>query len=188
MARSCARPDADATFLEWAGGGAARTVAGMTPSTPSPHITRAGHGEARWWFASLTEILLPHDATGGALSIVRVTEPPGAAAPLHVHHNDDETFIVLEGAVTFEVGGEAIPAAAGDVVFGPRAVPHRYDVGPDGCRMLLVLTPGGRFDGLVRATSVPAGARTLPPPSDEMPDTDHVAAAVRAHGCDLLEG
>ena len=81
----------------------------MTTSTRSPHITRAGDGEARWWFASLAEILLPHDATGGALSIVQVTEPPGAGAPLHVHHHDDETFVVLEGAVTFEVGGETHP-------------------------------------------------------------------------------
>jgi quercetin dioxygenase-like cupin family protein len=158
----------------------------MTTSTRSPHITRAGQGEARWWFACLAEVLLPHDATGGALSIVQVTEPPGAGAPLHVHHHDDETFVVLEGTVTFQVGDEAIPAAAGDVAFGPRAVPHRYDVGPEGCRMLFVLTPGGRFDSLVREMSEPAATRTLPPPSDEMPDLARVAAVARAHGCELL--
>ena len=165
-----------------------RTVARMTTSTRSPHITRAGQGEARWWFACLAEVLLPHDATGGALSIVQVTEPAGAEAPLHVHHHDDETFVVLEGTVTFEVGGEAIPAGPGDVAFGPRAVPHRYSVGPEGCRMLFVLTPGGRFDSLVREMSVPAASRTLPPPSDEMPDMAHVAAVARAHGCELLAG
>ena len=163
-----------------------RTVAPMTTSTRSPHITPAGQGEARWWFASLAEILLPHDRTGGALSIVQVTEPPGSAAPLHVHHHDDETFVVLEGAVTFEVGGERIPAAAGDVAFGPRAVPHRYDVGPDGCRMLFILTPGGRFDEMVREMSAPAATRALPPPSDEPPDMAHIAAVARAHGCELL--
>ena len=160
----------------------------METETLSPAITRAGQGEARWWFASLAEVLLGHDQTGGALSVVQVTEPPGSAAPLHVHHHDDETFVVLEGAVTFTVGDDAIAAAAGDVVFGPRAIPHRYDVGPEGCRMLFVLTPGGRFDSLVREMSVAAETRTQPPPPDGMPDMAHVAAVARAHGCELLEG
>ena len=53
--------------------------------------------------------------------------------------------------------------------------------------MLFVLTPGGRFDEMVREMSAPAAAsRTLPPPSDEMPDMAHVAAVARAHGCELL--
>lgn len=160
----------------------------MTTETRSPTLTRAGSGEARWFLGALTETLLTHESTGGALSILQVTEPPGAEAPLHVHHHDDETFVVLDGAVTFEVGGETIPAAAGDVAFGPRAVPHRYAVGPGGCRMLFILTPGGRFDEMIRAMSVPARTRTLPPPPDGTPDVAHIAAVARAHGCDLLEG
>ena len=160
----------------------------MTTETRSPTLTRAGSGEARWFLGALTETLLTHESTGGALSILQVTEPPGAEAPLHVHHHDDETFVVLDGAVTFEVGGETIPAAAGDVPFRPRARPHRYAVGPGGCRMLFILTPGGRFDEMIRAMSVPARTRTLPPPPDGPPDVAHIAAVARAHGCDLLEG
>jgi len=158
----------------------------MDTQTLHPIATSAGTGEARWWFACLAEILVPHEATGGTLSIVRVTEPPGSRAPLHVHHHDDETFIVEAGTVTFEVGDERIPAAAGDVAFGPRAVPHRYDVGPEGCTMLFVLTPGGRFDEMVREMSVPADARTLPPPTVPMPDIELVARVAAAYGCELL--
>lgn len=158
----------------------------MTTRTPSPTITLAGQGEARWWFDSLAEIVLTHESTGGAVSIVRVVEPPGARAPLHVHHHDDETFIVLEGDATLEVGDRSIPVAAGDVAFGPRGVPHRYDVGPRGCAMLFVLTPGGRFDEMVRSMSVPAESRTLPPPTLPAPDLERVAEIARAHGCELL--
>lgn len=93
--------------------------------------------------------------------------------------------MVLDGEVTFEVGGQAVAARAGDVVFAPRRVPHRYAVGPSGCRMLFVTTPGG-FEGLVREMSVPAGARTLPPPSGDEPDWAMVAAVATAHGCELL--
>ena len=160
----------------------------MDTQTLHPILTRAGQSEARWFLGALVEILLTHEQTAGTLSIVLVTEPPGAEAPLHVHHHDDETFVVLEGAVTFEVGGEVIPAAAGDVAFGPRAIPHRYSVGPEGCRMLFILTPGGRFDEMIVQMSAPAEARTLPAPPEGPPDVAHIADVARAHGCELLEG
>jgi quercetin dioxygenase-like cupin family protein len=158
----------------------------MTTETLHPTITRAGEGEARWFMGSLVETMLTHAATGGALSILQVTEPPNSEAPLHVHHHDDETFVVLEGTVTFEVGGERIPAAAGDVAFGPRGVPHRFTAGPEGCRMLFVVTPGGRFDEMIREMSEPAGSRTLPPPPEGPPDVARMAAVAKAHGCELL--
>jgi len=65
-------------------------------------------------------------------TIVEITEPPGAEAPLHVHHREDEAFWILEGDVTLEVGGTTIEASAGDYAFGPRGIPHRYTVGDRG--------------------------------------------------------
>ena len=105
--------------------------------------TRAGEGEARWWFAALAEIKASSADTDGQLTIVEVTEPPGVQAPLHVHHREDEGFWILAGEVTFQVGDVTIEARAGDFAWGPRDVPHRYTVGPDGCRMLFILAPGG---------------------------------------------
>ena len=156
----------------------------ITQTLP-PAITRAGEGEARWWFGCLAEIKLTAEQTGGALSIVEITEAPGAEAPLHVHHRDHETFWILDGDLTFEVGGQTVHASAGDAVFGPRGVPHRYTVGPNGCRMLFIMTPGG-FETLVRDMSSPAAGRTLPPPPEGEPDWEHVAAVARANGCQLL--
>jgi quercetin dioxygenase-like cupin family protein len=123
--------------------------------------------------------------TGGQMTIVEVTEPPGAESPLHVHHREDEGFWILEGDVVFEVGGTTIEAHAGDYAFGPRGIPHRYTVGSAGCRMLFITTPGG-FEDLVIAMSEPAGSRTLPPPLKEEPDWAQVAAIAKAHGCELL--
>ncbi len=146
---------------------------------------RAGQGEARWWFAGLAEIKATAEDTGGLLTIIEVTEPPGAEAPLHVHHREDEGFWILEGDVTLYVGDEKIDASAGDFAWGPRDVPHRYSVGPTGCRMLFICTPGG-FEGLVRDMSVPAETRTLPPASDEEPDMEMVAAVAQKYGAELL--
>lgn len=150
-----------------------------------PMAVHAGEGEARWWFGALAEIKVTKEDTGGQLSIVEITEPPGAEAPLHVHRREDEGFWILEGSVTLEVGDQTIEAGPGDFAWGPRDIPHRYTAGPDGCRMLFILTPGG-FERLVRDISEPAGARRLPPASDEEPDMERVAAAAAANGCELL--
>jgi quercetin dioxygenase-like cupin family protein len=147
--------------------------------------TQAGQGEARWWFGALAEIKATAADTGGQLTIVEVTESPGAEAPLHVHHREDEGFWILEGEVTLYVGDETIEASAGDFAWGPRDIPHRYTVGPNGCRMLFLCTPGG-FEDLVRDMSEPARERTLPPPSHEEPDMDRVAAVAKKHHCELL--
>jgi mannose-6-phosphate isomerase-like protein (cupin superfamily) len=150
-----------------------------------PVVVGRGEGEARWWIGALAVIKATAADTGGQMTIVEMTEPPGGAAPLHVHHREDEGFWILEGSATFEVGDKTIEAGAGDYVFGPRDIPHRYTVGDEGCRMLFICTPAG-FEDLVRDMSEPAASRTLPPPSEEEPDMEMVAAVAEAHGCELV--
>jgi mannose-6-phosphate isomerase-like protein (cupin superfamily) len=153
-----------------------------------PVAVRSGEGEARWWFGALAEIKATAADTGGQMTIVEVTEHPRAEAPLHVHHRDDEGFWILEGDLTFEVGDEIIEASAGDYVFGPRDIPHRFTVGDRGCRMLFIMVPGG-MENVIRATSEPAPTRTLPPPPEEEPSAEEIEslkAIVREHGYELL--
>jgi quercetin dioxygenase-like cupin family protein len=153
-----------------------------------PVAVRKNEGEARWWFGSLAELKATAADTGGQMTIVEVTEPPGMEAPLHVHHRDDEGFWILEGEVSFEVGGTIIEASAGDYVFAPRDIPHRFTVGDRGCRMLFILVPGG-IEDVIRVTSEPAPRRTLPPPPDADPTAEEIEglkAIVEEHGYELL--
>jgi hypothetical protein len=73
----------------------------------------------------------------------------------------------------------------GQHAFGPRDIPHRYVVGPEGVRMLWILTPGG-FEDFIEEASVPAEALTVPPP-DVVPPAD-AAEIARRHGKELLQG
>ena len=158
----------------------------QTAGMLEPHVVRKGEGEARWWFSGLAVIRATGADTGGQMTIVEMTEPPGTEAPLHVHHREDEAFFILDGSATIQIGEESFEVGPGDYAFGPRDIPHRYTVGDEGCRMLFICTPGGNFENLVLAMSEPAGARTLPPPSDEEPDMDRIAAIAEANGCELL--
>ncbi|MDP8967743.1 MAG: quercetin 2,3-dioxygenase [Actinomycetota bacterium] len=155
-----------------------------------PVAVAGGEGEARWWFGGLAVVKATAADTGGQMTILEITEPPNEQGPLHVHHTEDEAFWILDGSATFEIGEQTIEARAGDYLFGPRDIPHRYATGPDGCRMLFIFTPGG-FEDLLRATSRPAESRTLPPEGEDAPpseeDMQRMQAAIQAHGCELLE-
>ena len=144
-----------------------------------------GTGEARWWFGMLAEIKATAADTGGQFTLVEVTAPPNAQGVRHVHHREDEAFWVLEGDMDLEVGGNQIEMHAGDYAFGPRDIPHSFSTGDAGCRVLFILTPGG-FENLIMATSEAAQTRTVPPPSDEMPDIARLQEMVAQFGGEIL--
>jgi quercetin dioxygenase-like cupin family protein len=148
-----------------------------------------GEGEARWWLGvSLVTIKATGKETDGRYSLVEVLEPEGEEAPLHVHHNEDEGFWVLEGELTFEVGDETIKASPGSFLFGPRDVPHRYTVDSGPARLLFILSPAG-FEEFIYATSEPAKELTLPPPPEGPPDEaemEQLAALARRYGAEIL--
>ena len=58
------------------------------------------------------------------------TDEIGVGPRLHVHPYD-ETFIIVAGRARFFVGDTTLEAVAGEVVFGPAGVPHRFEnLGP----------------------------------------------------------
>lgn len=150
--------------------------------TLKPVVVRSDEGDAHWWFGNLAVTKTTADESAGQLTIIEITAPPGLAVPLHVHHRDDEGFWILEGDVTFEVGDATIEAYAGDYLFGPRDIPHRYTVGTDGCRMLFIIPSG--LENLIRQTSQPAASRTVPPPLAGPPDPEYIER-VQAVGAEL---
>jgi mannose-6-phosphate isomerase-like protein (cupin superfamily) len=145
-------------------------------------------GEARWWLGSLATIKVTGAETDGRYTLIEVLEPEGADGPLHVHHREDEGFWILEGELTFRIGEATLQAGPGCFLFGPRGVPHSYRVDRGPARLLFVLSPSG-FEDLVRATSEPAGALTLPPPGPPPTDADmaRLASIALEHGAEILE-
>jgi mannose-6-phosphate isomerase-like protein (cupin superfamily) len=144
-------------------------------------------GDARWWFGGLATIKATKEQTGGQYTLVEVLNAEGEG-PLHVHHREDEGFWVLEGELTFEVGGDTLKAGPGSFVFGPRDVPHRYTVESGPARLLYILSPAG-FEEFIYATSEPARERTLPPVPEGPPseaEMEQLRALARQYGGELL--
>jgi uncharacterized cupin superfamily protein len=58
---------------------------------------------------------------------VDILAPGKRSCPYHLHHAQEEMFIVLAGSGTLRVAGEMLPITAGDVIFIPPgpAYPHQ---------------------------------------------------------------
>jgi len=137
-----------------------------------------------WSFNMLMDVKLTAEETGGALSVLDSWLTPAANPPLHVHHGEDESFVVLEGEVEFFLdGAEPRLARPGDFVFGPRGVPHRFEVRTPEARLLVLGTPGGA-ERFFRAMGEHAPAAVLPVP--QLPDVEHVVAVAAAYDIEIL--
>ncbi|MDX6667782.1 MAG: hypothetical protein QOK04_1162 [Solirubrobacteraceae bacterium] len=155
------------------------------PSAVAPIALRAGGGEALWFLGQLVTIKSSSESTAGRVGVTETLAPRGSGSPLHVHHNEDEWFYVIEGELTFWVGGQVITAPAGSFVYGPREVPHTFIVSSEQARFLLVVEPAG-FEGFVRALGQPAQELVIPPPATEPPDVAAMAALAAEYGIEIL--
>ncbi|CAA9238094.1 MAG: hypothetical protein AVDCRST_MAG93-1191 [uncultured Chloroflexia bacterium] len=156
-----------------------------TMAPVSEHYALADdEAEAIWFIGTLATIKASAATTGGALTVVEFAHAPGFATPRHVHHDADEAFYILEGAMRGYCGDQPWRATAGSFVWLPRGVPHGYAVdGDEPLRSLAILMPGG-FDRFVTEVGEPARERTLPPPSP--PDVDKLLAAAARDGQEIL--
>lgn len=114
------------------------------------HMVEAGGGERLPYAGMELVIRASADSTNGAFGIVE--EIDAVDAPLHVHEREDELFYVLEGRHVFTVGDTEHEAGPGDLVFGPRGIPHAQRHIDQSGRTLAIFSPGG-FESFFRDLS-----------------------------------
>jgi quercetin dioxygenase-like cupin family protein len=158
--------------------------------TPSPqsrvtHVA-AGTGTAYWGPGSLMTFLITGKETGGAFFLAEMLVPPGGGPPPHVHQREDESFHILEGTLTIQMGEDRLTASSGDTAFLPRGIAHSFkNDGDVSAKALVLLTPAGLenyfaevFDRAEDASAIP------PPPSQEL--IARARAASARYGLELL--
>jgi mannose-6-phosphate isomerase-like protein (cupin superfamily) len=111
---------------------------------------------------ALFERLVGAGDTGGTLEASIVTQPPGAASPLHVHTREAEAWYLLDGTMTYVAGDETFRLAPGDFIYLPLGVPHAFrTTGSTPARFLGITVPGRLMD-LYDEVGEPAAERRLP--------------------------
>ncbi|MFC7335482.1 cupin domain-containing protein [Rhodocista pekingensis] len=89
---------------------------------PKAHRMRGTQVESLW--ARLAEGTAARKL-GATVDIV----PPGKlSCPYHLHHAQEEMFVILAGSGTLRVAGEMIPLKAGDVIFIPPGAEYPHQI------------------------------------------------------------
>lgn len=159
---------------------ATSAVAKAETTTTKPFIVKKG--EARSGIHTPYRGINPNDVkisgkdTNGQLAVFDYIGNEKAGVSLHVHHEQDEIFNIIEGEYLFEVGGEQIKASEGDTVFAPRKVPHTWVQLSEKGRIIYNFQPAGKMEEFFVAMS----ALTAPPTAAQM------KAMEEAHGMSSL--
>jgi mannose-6-phosphate isomerase-like protein (cupin superfamily) len=145
-------------------------------------------GAEQLWFMNTLVTPLVSSAEGAdGISVLANLASQGDSPPLHVHHSEDEVFLVQEGMLRVRVGDEDLALGEGESAVAPMGVPHTYRVESDRARWLVV-TAQGDFERFVRSVSRPAERDDLPepapPPTPEQAEA--FAAVCRDHGIELV--
>ncbi len=117
-----------------------------------PFIVKAG--KARFTdFNPMGVLKVSGKDTGGEYCLFETKNEVGpmAGPPLHVHAHQDEIFMIVDGEFLFQVGNDKILATAGDVVFGPRTVPHTFYQKSKKAHMIFSYNPAGKMENIMQA-------------------------------------
>ncbi len=155
------------------------------PTTPTPYALGPDEGEALWGVdGALTTIKASAEHTGAGFSLVEEIGQLSEGTPLHRHPEDDETFYVLEGELTFWLGDDRpVAAPAGSFVHIPKGAAHAFRVDSETARYLIITT--AQHERFYRAISEPAQTRSLPPKAAAM-DMEKVEEACEAYKVEIL--
>jgi quercetin dioxygenase-like cupin family protein len=131
--------------------------------------------EELMFLGSRVRILATSESTGGSYGLVDMIEvAAGDMPPLHVHHDHDEGFLLLDGELSLFLPDREIALRPGEFVLAPRAVPHTYQVGDSSARWLVVSLPAG-FERFVEEIAA----------LDEL-NPDALAATGATYGIEIL--
>jgi quercetin dioxygenase-like cupin family protein len=144
------------------------------PQTTGAYALGPGEGEAVWFNGGLGLLKATGDQTEGRFAAIEFLVPKGFASPLHIHHKEDEFFVVLSGEVRVRHGDDVMEANAGSLIYGPRNIPHAFRVDSEEARLLLFFGPSG-VEGFFREGGKPARSHGLPPPDEQFLDKQALA-------------
>jgi mannose-6-phosphate isomerase-like protein (cupin superfamily) len=124
-----------------------------TATTRRATKTAKREGDAYWFYGDLAIIRSPE----GALPIIIEHHvSPGGAAPLHVHVDVDDSFLLLSGLLAVRSGDQTFLAREGDYVSLPQGVPHTVRVVGDEEAVMFQTHAASSFLDFIKAVGVPA--------------------------------
>ena len=134
-----------------------------------PTLRKPPEGRTIAVVGDVYRFLATGDETDGRYAQWVAIVPPGGGPPPHVHGQEEEGFLVLEGEITFRIGDERVIATAGMFANMPVGVPHSFkNESSKTARMIITVAPAGLEQMFFAiGTPVDQGVSTAPPPTPQ---------------------
>jgi quercetin dioxygenase-like cupin family protein len=123
--------------------------------------------------------------TGGKFAIWEAIVPPGGGPPPHVHSREDESFYILEGEMTFQIGTERLVAGVGTYAHLLAGVRHSFK-NESGrlAKMLISVAPAG-LEEMFLEVGAPVAPGTTEAPLPSQAELAKLAAIASRFGVTL---
>ena len=132
-------------------------------------IRKPNEGRVIGVVGDLYRFLAVGEDTDGRYATIEAIVPPGGGPPPHIHSREEESFYILEGEITFQIGDDRVVATAGMFANMPIGSLHSFkNASNEPAKMLISVAPAGLEKMFFEVGQpVEPGATTVPPPSRE---------------------
>lgn len=149
-------------------------------------VRKPGEGRRIGVVGDVYRFLATGEETGGSYAAVEALVPPGGGPPPHVHSREEESFLVLEGEMTFQLGEERFVAGPGTFVNMPIGSRHCFrNESEQPARMIITVVPAGLEQMFLEVgRSLADDATAAPPPTAE--DIRKLLEAAPRYGVEIF--
>jgi quercetin dioxygenase-like cupin family protein len=153
--------------------------------TRKPTLTRPAECRTIAVVGDVYRFLARGDDTGGKYAMWEAVVPPGGGPPPHVHSREEESFYVVEGEITFQIGDDRVVADAGTFANMPVGTPHSFrNDRSTPAKMLISVAPAG-LERMVLEVGQPLarGSTTAAPPTKD--EIEKLLAVAPRYGIEI---
>ncbi len=137
--------------------------------------------------AIYTTFLATTAETGGDYFVTEALVPPDGGQPPHIHHNQVETFYIIDGQVEVQLADQVNEAKAGDFVHVSKGTPHRFlNRSQTPAKMIITFVPTGDIEQFFREAFEQTTDRSAPPQPLDDAFIQRMLAAAERHDIEIL--
>jgi len=125
------------------------------------------------------------EETDGKYATFEAIVPPGSGPPPHIHSREEESFLVLEGEMTFQLDDERIVAGEGTFLNMPVGSLHCFKNETDKtARLLISLAPAG-LEKMFFEVGTPLADDAEAAPSPTLTEIEKLLEAAPRYGVEI---
>jgi len=156
----------------------------MTMNHPAT-IRKPNEGRRIGIVGDVYRFLATGEDTDGKYATFEAFVPPGSGPPPHIHSREEESFLVLEGVMTFRLGEDRFVAGEGTFLNMPVGSLHSFKNESDKtARLLISIAPAG-LERMFFEVGLPLAedATTAAPPSQS--EVEKLLQAAPRYGIEI---